>query len=74
MKDKLAFLKDERAAVKNALGQLKADQKALNRAVNSRSIEFAHAFVAAAERELPAEVFSQLEQRAALMLEMENVG
>ncbi len=68
MKDKLAFLEDERATVKIALGQLKADQKALNRAVNNRSVEFAHAFVAAAERGLPAEVFSQLEQRAALML------
>ncbi|WP_419611840.1 hypothetical protein, partial [Thiolapillus sp.] len=69
MKDKLAFLKNDRAAVKNALGQLKADQKALNRAINNRSVEFAHAFVAAAERDLPHEVFSQLEQRAALMLE-----
>ncbi len=69
MKDKLAFLKEERAAVKNALGQLKADQKALNRAVNGRSVEFANAFLAAAERDLPDEVFSRLEQRATLMLE-----
>ncbi|WP_456380170.1 hypothetical protein [Thiolapillus sp.] len=58
----------EREAVRARLGVLKMDAKALNRAVNNRKIAFCHAFVAAAERLLPEELFLELEQKATEML------
>ncbi len=64
MKDKKAFLTEEREMIRTKLGSMKTDKKALNRAANSRSIEFAHAFIAAAERMLPEEQFLALELRA----------
>ena len=71
MKDKLSFLTEEREAVRERLGAMKMDAKALNRATNSRSIDFAHAFIAAAERLLPDEMFLELESRAADILSSE---
>jgi len=71
MKDKLSFLTEEREAVRERLGTMKMDAKALNRATNSRSIDFAHAFIAAAERLLPDEMFLELESRAADILSSE---
>ena len=72
MKDKLSFLTEEREAVRERLGAMKMDAKALNRASNSRSIDFAHAFIAAAERLLPDEMFLELESRAADILSSEQ--
>ncbi|MFC1336949.1 MAG: hypothetical protein G8D89_22325 [gamma proteobacterium symbiont of Clathrolucina costata] len=68
MKDKEWFLTEEREMVRAKLGSLKMDQKALNRAISSRAPEFGHAFIAAAERILSEEQFSELELRAAELL------
>ena len=71
MKDKASFLTEEREVIRSKLGSLKMDKKALNKAGNSRSLEFAHAFIAAAERLLSEEQFSELELRAAEILSAE---
>jgi len=65
MKDKLSFLLEEREYVRSKLGRLKADQKALNRAVNGKTPQFCHAFMAAAERILEPDLFLEIEARAA---------
>ena len=72
MKDKESFLTEEREIIRAKLGQLKMDKKALNRAVNSRSEEFSHAFIAAAEHILPEELFLEIEQRAAEIIVRNN--
>lgn len=71
MKDKLAFLTAEREAVREKLGKIKMDVRALNRAVSSKSVDFSQAFMAAAERMLPEDVFNDLEIRAAEILQIE---
>ncbi len=68
LKDKLSFLTEEREAVRTKLGAIKMDQKIMNKAVNSRSVDFAHAFMAAAERKLAKDLFLELELNAAEML------
>ena len=74
LKDRLSFLYEEREYVRSKLGQLKGDGKALRRAVNSRTVEFCHAFMAAAERMLEPEQFHELEIRAARILEAGGKG
>lgn len=72
MKDKLSFLTEEREIVRQKLGRIKMDKKALNRARSSRNTDFTHAFMAAAERLLPEEVFNEIESRAAEILQGEQ--
>jgi inorganic triphosphatase YgiF len=74
MKDKASFLTQEREIVRAKLGSLKMDQKALNRAVNNRCAEFAHAFIAAAQRLLSDEQFMELELRAAEIISSKAHG
>lgn len=62
-KDRMSFLKEEREYVRQKLGQLKEDQKSLQRAAHSK-IEFVHAFMAAAERTLSEETYLALEAKA----------
>jgi seryl-tRNA synthetase len=69
MKDKMSFLTEEREVVRSKLGTIKADQKALNKSSNSKNIEFAHAFMAAAERLLTEEIFNEIESRARDIIE-----
>jgi phenylalanyl-tRNA synthetase alpha subunit len=64
MKDKISFLTEESGVVKERLGRLKMDKKALNRAASSKKLEFAHAFMAAAERILTEKQFNEIEYRA----------
>ncbi len=71
MKDKISFLTEEREIVRQKLGRIKLDKKAMNRASSGRNVEFAHAFMAAAERILPYETFNELETRAAEILKAE---
>ena len=71
MKDKMSFLTEEREIVRQKLGRIKMDKKAVNRAASRRTVEFAHAFMAAAERVLPGEMFNELETRAAEILQSE---
>ncbi len=56
MKTRLSFLIEEREATRQKLGKLNGDKKALNKAMN-RKIEFCHAFLAVAEREMSEERF-----------------
>lgn len=72
LKDRMSFLIEEREHVRQKLGDLKGDQKALNRSVNKRKVEFSQAFVAAAERLLSEEVFAELEAKAAQMMMQET--
>jgi len=67
MKTRLSFLIEEQEATRQKPGQLKGDKKALNRSMN-RKIEFCHAFLAVAERELPEEKFMDLEVKAMELL------
>lgn len=69
MKDKMSFLTEEREMVRLRLGRIKMDQKALNRRTNKAEPEFAHAFMAAAERTLSEDSFLELEARAAEILQ-----
>lgn len=69
MRDKISFLTEERELVRKKLGQIKMDKKALNRVSNSVTSDFSHAFMAAAERMLDEEIFSQIEVRASEILE-----
>lgn len=71
MKDKISFLTEEREAVRQKLGRIKMDKKALNRVTSGKNVAFAHAFMAAAERVLTAETFNELEARAAEILRAE---
>lgn len=68
LKDKLSFLTEEREAVRVKLGSMKMNQKAMNKAVNSRSVDFAHAFMAVAEQKLSEALFLELELSAAQIL------
>ncbi len=72
IKDKLSFLTEEREMVRARLGQIKMDQKALNRRTVNTKPGFANAFMAAAERLLSDEQFSEIEARAAQMLQIED--
>ena len=63
MKIRLSFLIEEREATRQKLGKLNSDKKALNKAMN-RKIEFCHAFLAVAEREMPEEKFIDFEMKA----------
>lgn len=67
LKDRLGHLIQEREYVRQKLGQLDGDRKALNKAAQ-RKIEFCQAFLAAAERTLDEQTFRGLEARAMLML------
>ncbi len=72
MKDKESFLSEEREMVRAKIGVMKLNQKALKRATNNRAPEFAHAFVAAAERLLTEEQFIELELLAAEIISANN--
>jgi hypothetical protein len=67
MKDKTAFLTEEREVVRARLGQIKINQSALGRA-SSRKSGFTEAFLAAAECRLDEGLLSELEQLAASIL------
>ena len=60
---RLSFLIEEREATRQKLGKLNSDKKALNKAIN-RKLEFCHAFLAAAERDMPEEQFIALENES----------
>jgi predicted nucleic acid-binding Zn-ribbon protein len=64
MKDKMSFLTEEREQIRQKLGQIKMDNKAFNQISNRVSSGFSQAFMAAAERILDEETFSQVEARA----------
>lgn len=67
LKDRISFLIEEREYVRQKLGNLNSDQKALNRAANKKA-DFVHAFMAAAEQLLPEELFNDLEAKAGEIL------
>ena len=67
LKDRLSFLIEEREYVRQRLADVKAETKALNKAVH-RQKGFQAAFVAAAERLLPEETFLNLEAKASEIL------
>jgi hypothetical protein len=69
MKMRLSFLIEEREATRQKIGKLNSDKKALNKAVN-RKLEFCHAFLAAAEKEMPEEQFIELEMKAMELLSL----
>lgn len=69
IKAKQGFINDEREMVRAKLGRLKTDKKALNKVVNSRSVGFSQAFMAAAERMLTEEQFLEIEIRAHQILD-----
>lgn len=69
MKDKISFLTEERELVRQKLSRIKADRKAHNRICTGVNVDFAHAFMAAAERLLPDDVFNEVESRAGEILE-----
>ncbi len=71
IKDKRSFLIEEREAIRHKLGSIKVDIESLNKASNRGSVDFAHAFVAAAERNLSKEVFLELELKAADILSVD---
>lgn len=68
MRDREGFLIEEREYVRQKLGELNGDQKALNRTVNKRSLEFSQAFMAAAERMLSEDLFLDIEAKASVMM------
>ncbi len=67
MKTRLSFLIEEREFTRQKLGKLNSDKKALNKAM-SRKLEFCHAFLAVAEKEMAEEDFLNLEMKAMEML------
>lgn len=67
LKDRISFLIDEREYVRQKLGELNGDQKALKRSMHKK-VEFVHAFMAAAERTLSEEEFAELEYQAGKIL------
>ncbi len=67
-KDKLSFLTEEREAVRVKFGSIKMNKKAMNKAVNNQSVDFVQAFMIAAERKLPEDLFLELELNAAQIL------
>ena len=69
MKDKISFLTEERELVRKKLSRIKTDRKTHNRICTGISSDFAHAFMAAAERILPDDVFNEVESRAGEILE-----
>lgn len=68
MRDRVGFLIEEREYVRQKLGELNGDQKALNRAVKNKSLEFSQAFMAAAERMLSEDLFLDIEAKASAMM------
>ncbi len=72
MKTRLSFLIEEREATRQKLGKLKEDKKSLNKAIN-RKIEFCHAFLAVAEREMSEEKFIYLEMKAMELLTTSSI-
>ena len=68
IKARQSFLIEEREYVRQMLGEMKGNQKALNRVANSRSVEFQTAFMAAAERLLDEETFVNIEIKATEIL------
>lgn len=68
LKDRPSFKIDECKYVRQKIGELNGDQAALRRASHGKKIEFVHAFMAAAERLLSEEKFSEAEARAAQIL------
>ncbi|MFK5950188.1 MAG: hypothetical protein QM500_15595 [Methylococcales bacterium] len=68
MRDKESFLTSEREFIRNKLGSMKMDKKSLNKCINNRSVDFVHAFMAAAERLLSEETFLEIESRASEIL------
>jgi len=71
LKDRISFLIEEREYVRQTLGELKRDQKTLNKATNQK-IDFTQAFYAASEITLPEELFLQLEAKAQQLLGIGN--
>lgn len=67
LRDRIGFLMEERGYVREKIGKINGDQKALNRAGN-RSVLFSKAFIAAAERMLPEKTFLEIEAKASMML------
>ncbi len=63
IKDKERYLIEERETVRQRLGRLNREQKAMNKALN-REQNFPAAFFAAAEEMLDEEQFMELELRA----------
>lgn len=68
VKDRLSFLIEKREYLRLKLGELKTDQKVLNGAANQYSIDFVHAFMAAAQYVLTEEQFADIEVKAAQVL------
>ena len=63
LKDKEGYLIKRREIVRDRLGQIKTDQKNMNKAANSHK-GFSDAFVASAERILTEDQFTEIELRA----------
>ena len=68
LKDKEGYLIERREIVRDRLGQIKNDQKNMNKAVN-RKKGFSDAFVASAERILTREQFIEVELKAVEIIE-----
>ena len=69
MKDKLSFLTEEREIVRVKLGRLKVAGKALKRCEAGTNVDFAHAFMVAAEQILSEEQLNEIEARASEILD-----
>ncbi len=63
IKDKERYLIEDREVVKQRIGRINREQKAMNKAKN-REQNFPASFVAAAEEMLDEELFTELELRA----------
>lgn len=72
LKDRISYLVGEREYVRQALGKLKGDKKAINKATNNKPLGFCQAFYAAAEKVLPAGTFLEIEVAAGQMIEKEE--
>jgi hypothetical protein len=68
LKDRISFLIEEREYVRQTLGELKKEQKIINKSANQK-LSFAQAFYAASEMKLSEELFLQLESKAQQILE-----
>ena len=71
LKDKKSYLIERCEIVRDRLGQIKTDQKNMNKAVN-RQKGFSDAFVASAERLLSEEQFTEIELRAVEIISNET--
>ena len=63
LKDKEGYLIERREIVRDRLGQIKTDQKNMNKAANSHN-GFSDAFVSSAQRILTEDQFAEIELRA----------